>query len=270
MGKRLTTYIFIEKSNNIHLHRYDYSLVDYKNNKTKVIIICKEHGNFEQLPINHINGRAGCPNCNGHIPTKEIFIEKSNKLHNNRYDYSKVIYKNSKTNVSIICEKHGVFKQTPNVHLSNHGCPNCGKMHTQLLLEKLYDIYKNKYDYSLVNYINNITPINIICEEHGIVSVNIDNFLYRKSGCKYCNGVYKDITYFIDDANKIHNYKYNYKIITNLYKNSYIEIICNTHGSFKQRICSHINNKVGCKKCDYDNRRKSLDILLNEFKNTLR
>lgn len=54
--------IFINKANNIHNCLYDYSLVDYKNNKTKIKIICKEHGIFEQTPNKHLLGR-GCPFC---------------------------------------------------------------------------------------------------------------------------------------------------------------------------------------------------------------
>ena len=52
---------FIKSSIDIHGDKYDYSLVDYKNNKTKVKIICHKHGIFEQRPIGHINSKNGCP-----------------------------------------------------------------------------------------------------------------------------------------------------------------------------------------------------------------
>ena len=62
MPRKLTTKEFIEKAKKIY-PQYDYSLVDYKNNKTKIKIICKQCGNiFEQLPENHLIG-YGCPNC---------------------------------------------------------------------------------------------------------------------------------------------------------------------------------------------------------------
>ena len=51
---------FIEKANLVHNNKYDYSLVNYINNKTKVKIICKIHGAFEQIPDSHLRGR-GCP-----------------------------------------------------------------------------------------------------------------------------------------------------------------------------------------------------------------
>ncbi len=54
---------FIEKSKIIHGDKYDYSLVKYFNDKTKVKIVCKKHGVFEQRPNHHLTGR-GCSICN--------------------------------------------------------------------------------------------------------------------------------------------------------------------------------------------------------------
>ena len=63
-SKSLTKQEYTKKASKIHHDKYDYSLVDYKNNKTKIKIICKECGKvFEQFPENHLNG-FGCPYCN--------------------------------------------------------------------------------------------------------------------------------------------------------------------------------------------------------------
>lgn len=59
--------------------------------------------------------------------TLEEFIAKSKVVHGNRYDYSKVVYKNSKTKVIIVCPEHGEFEQKPEKHWSGQGCPVCGK-----------------------------------------------------------------------------------------------------------------------------------------------
>lgn len=77
--KKLTLEIFVEKSNFTHYHKYDYSKVDYKNNKTKVIIICKKHGEFTQSPSHHMNG-SGCQRCNESKGEKLIqyFLNKMN------------------------------------------------------------------------------------------------------------------------------------------------------------------------------------------------
>ncbi len=98
---------FIEKVNRIHNGKYDYSKVDYKNNKTKVVIICKIHGQFKQVPTSHY--RSGCPKCarinrksDGRRLTTDIFMQRALAVHNNTYDYSKVDYKNCKTNITFI------------------------------------------------------------------------------------------------------------------------------------------------------------------------
>ena len=200
MGKRLDTKSFIERAINIHDNKYDYSLVDYKNNKTKVKIICKKHGIFEQLPIHHVDAKSGCHKCYGNVKlTTEEFIKKAQLEHGQLYDYSLVDYKTDKLKVKLICNKHGIFEQTPNVHLNGHGCFKCARKNDlETFLEKCKLIYSDLYDYSLVEYVNIYTPVKIICEEHGEFEIMPSAFLYKKSGCFYCNGRYKNIDFFIN------------------------------------------------------------------------
>ena len=111
--KLLTKTIFIERSNKIHMNRYDYSLVNYVHSKTNVIIICKVHGEFKQSPSKHMLGQ-GCKYCNGGFKkTNDEFIIDAKKVHGDKYDYSIVKYTNNKTKVDIICPIHGGFKQRP-------------------------------------------------------------------------------------------------------------------------------------------------------------
>ncbi|MCK9446979.1 hypothetical protein M0Q50_09035 [bacterium] len=116
---------FINKANEIHKNKYDYSLVEYKNQGTKVKILCPEHGIFEQLPSLHINKKNGCPVCtNNKKLTLESFIEKSIEKHGKKFDYSLVELINSKTKVKIICPTHGIFIQMAGSHL-RYGCKKC-------------------------------------------------------------------------------------------------------------------------------------------------
>ena len=125
MSKRKSNDEFIREAQSIHHNKYDYSKVEYANNKTKVCVICPEHGEFWQTPSDHLNGK-GCPQCAGNIRCdKDAFIEKAKHMHNDRYDYSKVEYVNAHTKVCIICSEHGEFWQTPNNHLNGNGCPLC-------------------------------------------------------------------------------------------------------------------------------------------------
>lgn len=57
--------------------------------------------------------------------TQEEFIKRATKIHNGKYDYSKVEYVKSNKKVCIICPVHGEFWQTPTNHLMKHGCVKC-------------------------------------------------------------------------------------------------------------------------------------------------
>lgn len=121
----------IEKFEKIHGDTYDYSLVVYVNNKTKVKITCKIHGNFEQTPINHLKG-MGCKDC-GKIKISKTakiglndFISKAKEIHGDTYDYTLSEYIGYKKKIKIICKDHGIFEQTPDNHLSGSGCRCCG------------------------------------------------------------------------------------------------------------------------------------------------
>ena len=206
--KRFDTNIFIEKSKEIHGDFYDYSLVDYKNMKEHVKIICPDHGIFEQNPYKHLLGR-GCRKCANNYPyTTESYIEKCITIHGNKYDYSLVEYKGNKNKIKIICPTHGVFEQTPLSHLKGYNCPICsGKYNftTDIFIEKSKEIHGNKYDYSLVDYKNDRTKIKIICPTHGIFEQEPRHHI-RGSGCPVCNlskGELKIIQYLIDN-----NYKF--------------------------------------------------------------
>ncbi len=122
---KYSTEEWVEMAKKIHGNKYDYFKVEYINQKTKVCIICPEHGEFFTLPMHHIKGH-GCPSCAGLKKyTNEEFIEKAKKVHGDKYDYSKVKYINNNTKICIICRKHGEFWQLPSHHLQGVGCPIC-------------------------------------------------------------------------------------------------------------------------------------------------
>ena len=60
--------------------------------------------------------------------TTQEFIEQSKKIHNDKYDYSRVKYINNHTKVCIICPEHGEFWQYPQDHKKGVGCPYCSKV----------------------------------------------------------------------------------------------------------------------------------------------
>jgi len=139
---------FIIKATIIHNNSYDYSLVNYINNYSKVEIICKEHGIFLQSPKDHLYRKTGCPSCSKNKCDKtktkllDNFIHDAITIHKTKYDYSNVDYKNAHTKVQISCNKHGQFLQTPNSHLNGRGCKKC---HNEYLSSIRCGIFTEEY-----------------------------------------------------------------------------------------------------------------------------
>ena len=259
---------FVKKSKLIHGDRYNYSKVNYVNNSTKVCIICPVHGEFWQLPKNHLRGQ-NCPKCSGRFCTDtEYFIEKAKKVHGNKYDYSKVNYINNKTKVCIICTEHGEFWQTPQDHLQNKGCPICGidnmkKSKTYSCDEfiKLSNkIHNNKYKYEKVDYVNSNTEVKITCTIHGDFLqkpyIHLQGF-----GCSKCSGKFHyDTEEFISKAKEIHGEQYDYSKVEYIDSHTKVCIICPEHGEFWQRPYEHLQNR-GCPKCSHICSRAEQDIM---------
>jgi hypothetical protein len=139
-ARRATTMFkddFVKKSIDLYGDIYDYSDIIYINSTEKVSIKCNKHGYFFQLPYKHIRG-YGCHKC--HIEkttlTQNEFIERVSVIHMNKYDYSLVEYKNIRTKIKIICNKHGEFIQNPQTHLEGHGCPSCKNSRNENTIEK--------------------------------------------------------------------------------------------------------------------------------------
>ena len=123
---KMNTDTFIDRANKIHSNIYDYSKVNYVNSNTKIVIICKQHGEFTQIPDFHLNRNTGCPKCADNVTLSITeFIEKSQKIHGDKYDYSQVSYVNNRTYINIICKNHGIFTQKQFSHLLGTGCPHC-------------------------------------------------------------------------------------------------------------------------------------------------
>lgn len=74
--------------------------------------------------------------------SQEEFIERVNELHNKKYIYTKVNYKNSETPVCVICPIHGKFTTIADSHLRGHGCPQCAN-ENNISENKIYEYLKD-------------------------------------------------------------------------------------------------------------------------------
>lgn len=117
---------FVEEAMQVHGDRYDYTRVFFETRKDKVVISCEKHGVFRQRPSDHLKGQ-GCPECGKESKFLGVntFIERSETVHGDRYDYSLVDYKHSNSSVEIICKIHGIFLQKPSAHMNGQKCPKC-------------------------------------------------------------------------------------------------------------------------------------------------
>lgn len=184
----------------VHGDKYDYSQVTEESIRNKRIIIgCPIHGDFPQDPSNHKAGK-GCKDCGDILRAKkktkttDWFVEEARKVHGDRYDYSLVKYTRRRDIVWIICKEHGKFPQRAGHHLNGENCRKCADKQGALIrssntlefIEKAKQVHGERYDYSLVDYVNNHTVVQLICDVHGVFNINPQDHL-DGSGCQTCS-----------------------------------------------------------------------------------
>jgi hypothetical protein len=194
MGIKSTTKEFIEKAKLIHGDKYDYSKVDYKDKKTKVLIGCPAHGEFNQAPSVHLQ-KKGCAICGKErmgknaTLTQESFIEKVTDIWKDRYDFSKVNYKTSNIKIEVICKNHGIFNITPFNLLLGHGCKKCyidkKTISKEDTINTLKTVHGDLYIYNLDNYVTLQSKIVATCKIHGDWTTTCE-ILKRGCGCYTC------------------------------------------------------------------------------------
>jgi predicted nucleic-acid-binding Zn-ribbon protein len=269
MPTKITTEEFVNRAKAIHGDTYGYEFVNYVGNNTPVSIVCKIHGVFSQRPSVHWLG-GGCIKC-GYVNTgkgltsnTDEFIKKAVAIHGERYDYSLVDYKLATKKISIICKIHGVFEQVPNSHLRGVNCPKCGAIsigrklssNKEKFVSRANAVHGNKYDYSLVRYNGKDNKVMIICTKHGEFEQSPHNHM-AGDGCPKCgrealSNLKKMTTQdFIERSKIVHNNLYDYSRSIYSGWDSQVEIICKSHGVFKQHAGTHLKGS-GCSKCKFE------------------
>ena len=164
--------------------------------------------------------------------TPQQFLAEAMRVHNGRYTYPDLLYVHAQTKIEIHCPDHGPFRQRPHKHLSGQGCPDCGhvagakkqRQTREMFVDNARAIHGDRYDYGLVEYINNHTNVTIMCPQHGPFSQTPGNHTHKTSpqGCRACAG-YQPWTRerFLREAETVHGGKYDYSLVG--------LVICKTH-----------------------------------------
>ena len=198
--------------------------------------------------------------------TTDSFIENARKIHGLKYDYTKTNYINNNTKIKILCPIHGTFEQTPQCHLQNNGCTECGgsrRRTTDEFIIAAKKVHGDRYDYSKVYYVNNHTKVIIICKDHGEFTQNMINHVNHKKNCPKCYGNAKlTLLEFVNRANIVHDNKYDYsKFIYRNFDKAGI-IVCKAHGEFNCTPNNHLKTR-GCPKCSRKISKKEIGFLIH-------
>jgi len=274
-----------DKFKEVHGDTYDYSKYVYNGSKSKGIIICKVHGEFEQTSNDHLRGK-GCAKCAKLRAADSLksttFVEEATKVHNGRYSYDKVQYKNANTKVVITCPVHGDFEQTPSDHKNGRGCASCyyegltgKKRNYAAVAGKLIDTYRLKreqkqaeliaklpdtycYDNVGTEYYNKQEVI--VCPIHGEFKARLERLVdgYECPKCTHAAKYpvlgkegrrLKWQTNAVKRAKEVHGSKYDYSKVYFVNNRTPVTIICKKHGEFQQDMNAHLDKAAGCPKC---------------------
>ena len=247
----------------MHGDRYDYSKVVYVRSKDKVIITCKEHGDFEQTPVSHLRGR-GCAKCAGtYAYSTQEWIQEAIVVHGDRYNYGRAVYAHSQEKVIIACKTHGDFEQRPAEHLIGKGCAKCALGSTAAknkqkaknsFIEKARAVHGGRYGYDRVVYVMHNDKVIITCAKHGDFE-QIPNSHLNGNGCAKCG--FEEVAEkrseesknsFIERSRAVHGERYGYSKAVYVRSKGKVIITCKKHGDFKQTPVNHLYGS-GCPSC---------------------
>ena len=270
-GKQLTQADFNDRFLKKFGEGYDLSGAIYSCARSKIEVICFEHGIFQTTPDSLFSERTkiACPSCrkiyrekNRAEQARTEFLKKAKQTYKSQYTYEDVVYFNSRSKVTITCREHGSFQQTPGKLLAGTGCPSCGlerrhksrRLKKDEVLKRLKSVHGDALRFQINEYENIRQKITVSCQLHGKFQSSIGN-LFTGRGCLKCSLAKTAHSRrlsnddWIKKAKAVHGNRYNYKDTCYDGANNKLTIICRQHGPFEIRASNHINKKQGCRKC---------------------
>ena len=259
----------------IHGENFDYSLVRYVNANTNVDIQCRKCGTvFSQRASAHRSGQ-GCPKCRLQILAEKKrkikeehatgITDRFQKVHGDKYDYSRVKYNGSEERVEIGCRRcGGWFLSFPMNHLRGKGCQLCAQRdrgqrekneNSATIIAEFQRVHGDKYDYSGVIYKGIDIDVEIKCKVCGNVFLQTPA-CHKNGGCKKCadraNGklrMDRTAVRLINDFLGVHGDRYDYSKVEYRGADAIVEIGCKRCGKSFFQSPGHHKEGNGCPRC---------------------
>ena len=248
--------IFLAKLKAKHdLSNYDFSDTVYKGKLNPISFKCKHHGVVtNNHPTNLFRSDYICSGCK--LDALKIrWLDRVTDIHDDRYNYSQVVYNGLTNPVEIICGIHGSFWQTPETHIkAKVGCPTCARetdrLDTTEFIRRAKELFGDRYDYGKSVYTLWSEPITVTCPEHGDWETRAGSHL---SGtiCLECSIMEQrsDKEEFVKKARKVHGNKYDYSDFVYVHSKYPAKVRCSKHGLFEISPNRHISGRSGCPRC---------------------
>jgi hypothetical protein len=187
------------------------------------------------------------------------FTKRVSEIHNNRYTYPRAVYTRSKDYIIVTCSIHGDFNIIAAKHLRGRGCQKCNGYYrktTEDFINESMLIHGDKYDYSLVEYKNNLTEVTIGCRSHGTFS-QYPNAHLSGAICRECSieNMFSNTEDFIRKSMDLDEHKYKYDRCSYIRNDIPVELFCTTCNEyFKQTPKNHLRGKGHSKCCKYSSK----------------
>lgn len=299
MPAKLTKEQWVAKAVAVHGDKYDYTNMEYLGSMKKLEIFCKAcNRTFLQYGNDHTSKKAGCPHCAGIAKlTTEEFIKRATEVHKGKFDYSKSVYVNSNTPLTVTCPVHGDIQVKPHGHLRGHDCDQCCKTYkltTEEFIRRSKEKFGDKFDYSETEYVNMDTELALICKQFGRFVIRPRDHFTCSSGYnlefrqKYVGDVPETpqdlskkpqmvanwepstLEHFLKRAREVHGDLYSYDKVKYSSNKKDVTITCPIHGDFDQSPHNHYKGS-GCPKCSFSSgASKPEEILVNQLQGAVR
>lgn len=252
----MTKQEFLDRAHDTHGYKYEYLNLKDKILSNDTIEMLYNNILYKQKVVKHILlGR--CPEKNTPLKTTEEFLIDAKNKWGDKYNYSLVEYKGANKKIKIIYDGT-IFEQEAISHLKY--APELN-MNQEYFIHKAKKIWKDEFDYSLVEYKN--------CKEKVKIIFNKTKEIFEQSPERHLlskpENLFKinSTKKFIIESNIIHDNKFSYDKTNYINTKTKVIITCPIHGDFNQIPNSHLNGN-GCSLCNESKGEKKINKFLTE------